>query len=112
MDNCGTTDIGYCGSKFTWCNNRNLRKRIWKRLDRVFVNDKWTQKFQNTTVKHLVRTRSDHMPLLMKSSGTSTKHISYFKFLKFWTKKEGFFSIVKYGILISVAIVCGNFNPN
>ncbi|XP_070039273.1 uncharacterized protein [Nicotiana tomentosiformis] len=33
MDNCGVTDLGFSGSKFTWCNNRRPRKRVWKRLD-------------------------------------------------------------------------------
>ncbi|XP_075080571.1 uncharacterized protein LOC142166058 [Nicotiana tabacum] len=47
---------GYVGARYTWSNNRRPRKRIWKRLDRILVNDQWTQKFQHNYVRHLVRT--------------------------------------------------------
>lgn len=94
IDNCRTTNIGYTGPKFTWCNNRRPQKRNWKRLDRVFINDKWSQNFQNTTIRHLVRTRLDHKPLLMKSFDSNNTHIKYFKFLKFQTLQEGFHNLV------------------
>ena len=32
------TDLGFSDPKFTWCNNRRGRARIWKRLDRALVN--------------------------------------------------------------------------
>ena len=31
-------DVGFSGPKFTWCNNRFGRARIWKRLDRMLLN--------------------------------------------------------------------------
>lgn len=95
MDNCGVTDIGFSGPKFTWCNNRRPSQRIWKRLDRVFINDKWANFFQNTTINHLARTGSDHRPLLMKCFNTNQNFIKYFRFLNIWTKQDGFLNIVK-----------------
>ncbi|XP_016513333.1 uncharacterized protein LOC107830320 [Nicotiana tabacum] len=73
MESCGLTDIGYVGAKYTWCNNRRPRKRIWKRLDRILVNDQWSQKFQHNYVRHLMRTGSDHRPLLMKCHNEQQK---------------------------------------
>ncbi|XP_060200547.1 uncharacterized protein LOC132628799 [Lycium barbarum] len=67
MDSCGMMDIGYIGSNYTWCNNWTPSLRIWKRLDRVFVNDQWAQKYNSNTVKHLPRVGSDHRPLLFKN---------------------------------------------
>nr|XP_016487427.1 PREDICTED: uncharacterized protein LOC107807533 [Nicotiana tabacum] len=45
----GLIVIGYNGSNYTWCNNRRPGKRIWKKLDRNFVNDHWDQLFQRTS---------------------------------------------------------------
>lgn len=39
LDNCELIDIDYAGGNFTWCNNRSPKKKIWKRLDRVCIND-------------------------------------------------------------------------
>lgn len=95
MDNCGVTDIGFTSPKFTWCNNRRIKKRVWKRFNRVFINDLWAQRFQNSTIRHPVRTGSDHRPFLMKSFQPGHKNIKYFRFLNFWIKQPGFFDIVK-----------------
>ncbi|XP_070032638.1 uncharacterized protein [Nicotiana tomentosiformis] len=43
MDNCGMMDLDFVGPKYTWCNNWEPRRRIWKRLDRVFINDQLSQ---------------------------------------------------------------------
>lgn len=95
MESCGLTDIGYVGAKYTWCNNRRPRKRIWKRLDRILVNDQWSQKFQHNYVRHLMRTGSDHRPLLMKCHNEQQKVIKYFRFLNFWTQQSDFLNVVQ-----------------
>lgn len=86
MNNCGLIDIGYNGSNYTWCNNRRPRKRIWKRLDRIFIYDLWDQLFQRCSVRHLARTGSDHRPLLMKNLVGNQQHINYFRLLNCWMK--------------------------
>ncbi|KAH0682612.1 hypothetical protein KY290_021193 [Solanum tuberosum] len=43
IEACGLMDLGFNGPKFTWSNQRGINFRIWKRLDRVMVNDKWLQ---------------------------------------------------------------------
>lgn len=83
MDQCGMTDMGFVGSRYTWCNNMDLRHRIWKRLDRILVNDSWEQQFQNIKMKHLGRTGSDHRPLLMRCNNDNTNVTKYFRFLNF-----------------------------
>ncbi|XP_070022131.1 uncharacterized protein [Nicotiana sylvestris] len=95
MDNCEVKDLGYVGPKFTWCNNWEARRRIWKRLDRVFVNDLWCQTMQNNVVKHLPRTGSDHRPLLLKCYNKNNNSIKYFKFLDFWTEQPSFMNLVE-----------------
>ncbi|KAG5586740.1 hypothetical protein H5410_047174 [Solanum commersonii] len=82
IEACGLTDLGFHGQKFTWCNHRDGEARIWKRLDRAMVNDKWT-------------TGSDHCPLLSKSVDKNTNTSKYFKFLYFWVDNPKFLDIVK-----------------
>ncbi|KAM3394231.1 hypothetical protein P3S68_003233 [Capsicum galapagoense] len=94
MDSCGMTDIGYTGSKYTWCNNWSPCKRIWKRLDRVFINDLWAQKYSNKIVKHMARTGSDHRPILLKCNNELNNGYKYFKFLDFWITHSDFKNVV------------------
>ncbi|XP_060179946.1 uncharacterized protein LOC132609802 [Lycium barbarum] len=95
MDNCELTDLGYVGPRFTWCNNRRLVKRIWKRLDRVFVNYSWVQLFHTNSVRHFPRTGSDHRPLLISFHNAHRDGTKYFKFLDFWTEQPTFYQIVE-----------------
>ncbi|XP_060168986.1 uncharacterized protein LOC132599797 [Lycium barbarum] len=95
LHDCGLMDIGYSGNRFTWCNERKEDKIIWKRLDRMLVNDKWNDLFANSEVIHLPRVSSDHCPLLITCGNGQENYIKYFKFLNFWVDQPDFLDIVK-----------------
>ncbi|XP_016485954.1 uncharacterized protein LOC107806332 [Nicotiana tabacum] len=95
MDNCGMMDLGFVGPKYTWCNNWDPRRRIWKRLDRVFINDDWSRIFQNNIVNHLARIGSDHRPILIQCKDSNQEGPKYFKFLNFWTNQPTFLQVVE-----------------
>ncbi|XP_059288849.1 uncharacterized protein LOC132042271 [Lycium ferocissimum] len=95
MDSCGMSDVGFNGSRYTWCNNWRPNKRIWMRLDKVFINDDWATKYANNSVRHLARTSSDHRPLLFKCDNGQLCGPKYFKFLDFWTTQNHFLEIVR-----------------
>ncbi|KAK4723878.1 hypothetical protein R3W88_026657 [Solanum pinnatisectum] len=95
MEACGLSDLGFVGPKYTWCNNRRPSKRIWKRLDRVFVYDLWAQSYHTNTIKHLARTDSDHRPLLMHTLSNQNDFIRYFRFLNLWTRQSDFLETVQ-----------------
>ncbi|XP_060212194.1 uncharacterized protein LOC132639792 [Lycium barbarum] len=95
MEACGLTDLGFVGPKFTWCNNRGPGRRIWKRLDRICVNDQWLQHYQHNYIRNLSRTGSDHRPLLLKCHNEQQDIMRYFKFLNLWTTQPDFLSIVQ-----------------
>nr|XP_016459646.1 PREDICTED: uncharacterized protein LOC107783182 [Nicotiana tabacum] len=64
VNSCELFDTGYKGSPFTWWNGRPNAECIFKRLDRIFVNSPFQSLFLTTEVEYLVRTGSDHAPLL------------------------------------------------
>nr|CAD1844696.1 unnamed protein product [Ananas comosus var. bracteatus] len=69
----GIIDLGFEGPAFTWCNNQDIRSRVWVRLDRAFANPDWISLFPGVRVKHLVRAASDHAPLLIMVKGMRSK---------------------------------------
>ncbi|XP_010324843.1 uncharacterized protein [Solanum lycopersicum] len=95
IESCGLTDLGYHGQYFTWCNHRKDGARIWKRLDRGMVNDKWMEKMPKTTITHFPSVGSDHCPLLMEISDNKEHVIRYFKFLNCWTENYSFLKTVE-----------------
>ncbi|KAK4707227.1 hypothetical protein R3W88_033199 [Solanum pinnatisectum] len=90
IESCGLMDLGFNGPRFTWSNQRGINFRIWKRLDRAMVNDKWLQNMPQTTITHLPSVGSDHCPLLMEMNTRVDTHIKYFTFLNCWTDQPSF----------------------
>ncbi|KAH0775105.1 hypothetical protein KY290_012242 [Solanum tuberosum] len=37
IEACGLTNLGYTGLPFTWCNQRDVEARVWKRLDSLWL---------------------------------------------------------------------------
>lgn len=46
---CSVIDLGYHGPVFTWCNKRQ-EGLIYKKLDRMLVNDKWLDNYRSYRV--------------------------------------------------------------
>ncbi|XP_070037051.1 uncharacterized protein LOC107793013 [Nicotiana tabacum] len=65
VNSCRLFDLGYKGIPFTWWNGKPNSECIFKRLDRIFVNLPFQNLFPSIEVEHLIRTCSDHAPLLM-----------------------------------------------
>ncbi|XP_075091503.1 uncharacterized protein LOC142171710 [Nicotiana tabacum] len=74
---------------------KQKRKRILQRLDRVFYNDAWSSTFNISIVCYLPRIGSDHNVLLLNCSKSVTPPIKYFKFLNFWVDHPNFMDAVK-----------------
>ncbi|KAI3473655.1 hypothetical protein Pfo_031429 [Paulownia fortunei] len=90
ITNCGLIDAGFEGQCFTWTN-----KRVWERLDRILYSDAWLHTFQSTKVTHLLRTWSDHAPLLTTVSFSSVKPPSSFRFMRMWMRHHLFLDATK-----------------
>lgn len=65
-----------------------------ERLDKFFANNKWLELFQDSTVKPLPHTHSDHWPLILNLTKPYLKPLSKFKFKTMWLQHPQFPDIV------------------
>lgn len=87
---CELYDITFSRSPFTWWNGWSDGACIFKRLDRVVVNQGLLNLYGNIDLKHLDRTGSDHATLLLSCGSGSQVVAKPFKFLKFLVKGDNF----------------------
>ena len=95
MSLAGVSDAGFSGSPFTWCNNRGGLARIWKRLDRVLVNQSISSLGVSFMVQHLAREPSDHSPLLISTSTRLDNKPKPFRFLNIWMSRPEFLDVIR-----------------
>lgn len=85
IEDCGLTNLGYYGHRYTWSNGKGTCSIVWKRLDRGLANDNWLATHPATTITHLASASLDHSPLLLALHVIPDNAIKYFKFLNCWT---------------------------
>ncbi|KAF5462771.1 hypothetical protein F2P56_018752 [Juglans regia] len=98
LDVCELSDLGFNGSRFTWCNNREGRGFIRERLDRAFGNKDWPSLYENSIVQVLPVINSNHSPLLVHYFNQEEEKLAHkriFKYEAFWSKKQECRDIVK-----------------
>ncbi|XP_059302334.1 uncharacterized protein LOC132054308 [Lycium ferocissimum] len=91
----GLIDVGFLGSKFTWWNGMTEEDCIFKRLDRILVNQQVLDIMTSTAVTHMIRHGSDHAPLHLECNSNAHHIVKSFKFLNFWTNHHTFMEVVK-----------------
>jgi len=64
------------GAEFTWQNGRSGRRFTKMRLDRCICNQSWLDMCSSLSVSTLLRSCSDHHPLLFDFQATQTKFVS------------------------------------
>ncbi|CAL1358518.1 unnamed protein product [Linum trigynum] len=91
ISDCNLIDVGFTGPRFTWTNGR-----LSQRLDRALCNRDWLDCFPETSNTHLPRVRSDHRPVLVRSSmdQPSPRKKRPFRFLAAWLCHESFPSTI------------------
>ncbi|KAH0661787.1 hypothetical protein KY284_026718 [Solanum tuberosum] len=94
-NSCELVDIRLNGSPFTWWNGRADDECIFKRLDKIFVNNLFLGEMGNVKLDILARSGSDHAPMLLTCGGQVPHLYKPFRFLKFWTEKEEFKEVVQ-----------------
>jgi hypothetical protein len=66
IDECLFQDLGWSGTEYTWDNGQAGDANVKARLDRAFGNEAFLSKFENTKVRHVLTTESDHCVLLVE----------------------------------------------
>ncbi|XP_059295549.1 uncharacterized protein LOC132048883 [Lycium ferocissimum] len=94
IKSCELFDVGFKGSLFTWWNGRSAADCIFKRVDRVVVNQQFQNLFANIEVEHLSRTGSDHTPLLLSCGDEIVTFTRPFRFLNFWINHDSFKELI------------------
>ncbi|XP_041027305.1 uncharacterized protein LOC121267465 [Juglans microcarpa x Juglans regia] len=98
LSDCGLMDIGFGGSKFTWCNKREGFEFTKCGLDRALVNDEWLNLFYSNQVLVLPGQCSDHNPLFINCFNSAQvkapKH-KIFRYEVAWGKREGCTELIK-----------------
>ncbi|XP_024632876.1 uncharacterized protein [Medicago truncatula] len=74
--------------EFTWNNGRLDTESVFLRLDRAICNEAWTDFWGNTSCTALVRTQSDHHPLLVTMDTSGVRRTTSFKFFKTWVPHD------------------------
>ncbi|GAA0186747.1 hypothetical protein LIER_34035 [Lithospermum erythrorhizon] len=89
ISSCELSDAGFIGSQFT----RSCGLH-YSRLDRVLCDSSFLDVFPVLSVRHLVKTHSDHAPLLINIQSNTGRTLSAFRFQNMWSKHKDFPSVV------------------
>ncbi|XP_062100478.1 uncharacterized protein LOC133806385 [Humulus lupulus] len=78
------------GSHFTWSNKQKEGSRIFSKLDRCFVNEKWIDALPDSEVRINWDTISDHCFCIIKTVQFKISGVRPFRFFNMWTKHKDF----------------------
>ena len=78
-------DLGFSGQRFTWHSGTAPISFKGARLDRGVCNLEWRIRFEHAVVKHLPKSHSDHVPLLVDLQGPVNAAVQHsFRFQAAW----------------------------
>ena len=90
IEKCRLIDLGATGSLYTWYRKESGVLKIAKRLDQAFGDSTWRTLFPEAYVENLLRSYSDHRPILLRGQGS----IPPFRFQACWLTDDDYPTIV------------------
>ncbi|KAL0289527.1 UNVERIFIED_CONTAM: hypothetical protein Sradi_7071800 [Sesamum radiatum] len=86
--------LPYTGCPFTWHNCSSGSRSLWRRLDRVLVNDNWLEKWPHSSYLSALPQTSDHSPLILL--GAERRPVGgVFRFDNYLASQPGFLNSVR-----------------
>ncbi|KAL0354139.1 UNVERIFIED_CONTAM: hypothetical protein Sangu_0995200 [Sesamum angustifolium] len=89
----GLISLPMQGERFSWHNCSTDGRSLWKRLDCMFVNDAWMERWPNLFYTCLTPRTSDHSPLVLKGDSRDVQ-VSMFRFDNYLALSSGFLASV------------------
>lgn len=65
LEECGLSNLGYKGDKYTWSNNKEGNGFTRERLDRAFGDLEWLSSYGKYSTSTLAINCSDHKPIFV-----------------------------------------------
>ncbi|KAL2224004.1 UNVERIFIED_CONTAM: hypothetical protein Sindi_3039800 [Sesamum indicum] len=65
IQEAGLVPLPMQGEWYTWHNCSTNSRSLWKRLDRILINDRWLARFPSSCYHSLLPRTSDHSPLVL-----------------------------------------------
>ncbi|CAM8940929.1 unnamed protein product [Rhodiola kirilowii] len=94
VSDCGLSDIGYQGYKFTYSNKRKGSQECKSMLDRVLASRSWLRLFPDVQNRHIYTYSSDHMALCLHFDVREKPTSNQFRFENMWLRDEKFMQLV------------------
>ncbi|KAL2246936.1 UNVERIFIED_CONTAM: Transposon TX1 uncharacterized protein [Sesamum indicum] len=94
IQEAGLLPLPMQGEWYTWHNCSTTTRSLWKRLDRILINDRWLERFPTSSYHSLLPRTSDHSLLVLH--GDSLQHNGgMFRFDNYLTKSPDFIPSVQ-----------------
>ncbi|KAL0294580.1 UNVERIFIED_CONTAM: hypothetical protein Sradi_6880700 [Sesamum radiatum] len=89
LHDTGLIHVPMHGERFTWHNCSRDARSLWKRLDRLLVNDRWLECWLDTNYVSLSARTSDHSPLVLRGD-TSGRSVGMLRFDNYLARSAEF----------------------
>jgi hypothetical protein len=91
LQDCGFSDLGFEGPKFTWTNRQDADQHVKVRLDRAVANGDFMHRFEDCTVENVITTSSDHYAIAISfvkrsARGAAPSVSQSFRYEAMWRK--------------------------
>ncbi|KAL0293632.1 UNVERIFIED_CONTAM: hypothetical protein Scaly_3138000 [Sesamum calycinum] len=89
----GLVQLPSTGCPFTWHNCSEGTRSLWKRLDRMLVNEAWLEAWPDSSYICALPSTSDHSPLVLTGTHRDAEH-AIFRFDNYLARQPGFLELV------------------
>ncbi|KAL0433130.1 UNVERIFIED_CONTAM: hypothetical protein Slati_2647300 [Sesamum latifolium] len=94
LSQIGLLTLPMQGDLYTWHNYSSSPRSLWKRLDRMLVNDRWLDRWPEASYSSLNPRTSDHSPLVLKGDLHRTP-VRFFRFDNYLAASPDFIPTVQ-----------------